>query len=120
MVSLTGLRTRVDHLSDEMATGALRRRADAWRRKLGLTRTGYIAVGGVVLLWVMGLVVAGPPMYMAAYGSLLFIVIAIVLAPRRIGLTGERFGLFPRAQEGDRLDVEVKLHANRAVTTFVL
>ena len=120
MASLIGLRTRLDALTDALAVGSLRRSLDALRRTLGLTRSGYIAVAGIVLLWLMGLVVAGTPMYFAAYGSLLVIVLAIFLSPRRGGLTGERHGLFPRAQEGDRLDVEVKLHANRSVSTFVI
>ena len=50
----------------------------------------------------------------------LLLVVAYLLAPRNLKLTGERAGLFPRAQEGDRLDVEVRLTAKRRVSTFVL
>src|SRR5205085_6577090 len=43
-----------------------------------------------------------------------------VLAPRNLKLSGERAGLFPRAHEGDRVEVEVSLEALRSVSTFVL
>jgi uncharacterized protein (DUF58 family) len=59
-------------------------------------------------------------MYMAAYGAVAFLIVAVLIAPRRLRLSGEREGLFPRAMEGERLEVTVKLKANRAVSTFVL
>ena len=71
-------------------------------------------------MWILARIVAGTPIYLAAYGLIVFVLGAFLLIPRRLGLVGERSGLFPRAQEGDRLDVEVKLTAGRAVSTFVL
>ncbi|HEX2850328.1 MAG TPA: DUF58 domain-containing protein, partial [Acidimicrobiales bacterium] len=59
-------------------------------------------------------------MYLFAYGIVLLLVVAYLIAPKRLRLEGERAGLFPRVQEGDRLDVEVKLTARRRVSTFVL
>ena len=114
------VRTRLDRLSDSVAVGALRSRVRAVDRKLGLTKAGYMAVGAAVVLWLLGYAIAGTATYLAAYGALAFVVVALILAPRRLGLTGERSGLFPRVQEGDRLDVEVKLEARRSVSTFLL
>ncbi|HEX6489282.1 MAG TPA: DUF58 domain-containing protein [Candidatus Dormibacteraeota bacterium] len=114
------LRTRLDQVSDSLAIGALRTRLLRVHRLLGFTKVGYIAIGGAVVLWLFGYAIAGTATYLAAYGALAFVVIALLLAPRRLGLTGEREGLYPRAQEGDRLEVEVKLTARRSVSTFVL
>jgi len=77
-------------------------------------------VAGAVLLWLAAYVVAGTAMYLFAYGLVLLLVLAVLLAPRRLKLEGERHGLYPRVQEGDRLDVEVKLTARRRMSTFIL
>jgi uncharacterized protein (DUF58 family) len=55
-----------------------------------------------------------------AYGLLLLLVIGFVLARRRIRMEGQRTGLFPRAQQGDRMNVEVVLRSRRAMSTFIL
>lgn len=96
---------------------------EAWlnfERKIGLTRSGQVAVFAAVGLWIVAWLIAGTSMYLFSYGCGLLVVAAIFLAKRRLPLEGERVGLFPRAQEGDRLDVEVKLTAKRGVATFVL
>ena len=114
------VRTFLDRLTDSVALGSLRARVVGLHRRLGLTKAGYMAVVAAVVLWIVAYVVAGGAMYLAAYGALAFVVLAIVLAPRRLGLAGERSGLYPRAQEGDRLEVEVKLTARKSVSTFIL
>jgi uncharacterized protein (DUF58 family) len=73
-----------------------------------------------VALWILAYTIAGQATYLASYGALAFLIVALALAPRRLGLTGERSGLSPRTQEGDRLEVEVKLTAKRSVSTFLL
>ncbi|HYH49455.1 MAG TPA: DUF58 domain-containing protein, partial [Acidimicrobiia bacterium] len=100
--------------------GSIRRGLEAAQRKLGITRSGQIALVGCVMLWIMARVVAGTAMYLFAYGLFLLVVLAYLIAPHRLRLSGEREGLFPRAQEGDRLDVEVKLTAKRRVGAFIL
>jgi uncharacterized protein (DUF58 family) len=107
-------------VTDALAPGAIRRRFEDWQRRLGITRAGQIAFVGFFFLWAIAYVVAGTAMYLFAYGLLLLLVLSYFLAPRRLRLTGERHGLFPRAQEGDRLDVEVKLTAKRRLSTFIL
>src|SRR5581483_1111537 len=82
-------RTLLDGVTDALATGELKRRIVAFHRWVGLTRSGYIAIVGAVILWLMAFVVAGTAMYIAAYGAVAFVVIALVIAPRRLGLVGE-------------------------------
>lgn len=115
-----GLRSRLDRVVDALSPGSIRRGLESLQRKLGITRSGQVALVGFVILWLMARVVAGTAMYLFAYGLLLLVFTSYLIAPRRLRLAGEREGLFPRAQEGDRLDVEVKLTARRRVSTFVL
>jgi uncharacterized protein (DUF58 family) len=114
------LRVTLDRLVDALAPGEVRKRFDRLQRTLGITRFGWVAAAGAVLLWLAAYVVAGTAMYLFAYGLALMLVLAFVLAPRRLKLEGEREGLYPRVQEGDRLDVEVKLTARRRMSTFIL
>ena len=115
-----GLRSRLDALSDALAPRALKARAQRAQRGLGITRYGIAALGGAVLCWVLAKIVAGVAMYLFAYGVVLLLVLAYLIAPRRLRLEGDRVGLYPRAQEGDRLEVDVRLTARRRVSTFVL
>lgn len=114
------LRARLDRVVDALQPTALRSRAQAFARKTGITRTGAIALVGFVLLWVMARIVAGTAMYLFAYGLLLLVGVSFLISPRNLKLDGIRDGLFPRVQEGDRLDVELKLTARRRMSTFVL
>jgi uncharacterized protein (DUF58 family) len=113
-------RSRLDRVRDALGPSALRSRGRQLQRSLGITRYGQIALIGAVVLWVMARIVAGTAMYLFAYGVVLLMIVSYLIAPRRLKLVGERAGLFPRAQEGDRLDVEVKLTAKRRMSTFIL
>lgn len=96
---------------------------EAWRnfeRKVGLTRSGQVAVIAVAAAWVVARLIAGDAMFVFAYGIGMLVVAAYLLARRKLKLEGTREGLFPRSQEGDRFDVEVRLSATRGVSTFVL
>ena len=112
--------SEADRIRDRLSWQELSRSAGVVSRLVGLTRSGYIALAGAVMLWVVARVVAGDAMYVASYGAAAFVVAAVFLAPRRLGLTAERFGLYPRTQEGERLEVELKLTAKRSVSTFIL
>jgi uncharacterized protein (DUF58 family) len=115
-----GWRARLDAVTDALSPSALRRRYEEFQRWSGITRYGWVAVTGAIALWIAARIVAGTAMYLFAYGLVLLLVVCFILAPRRLRLEGERAGLFPRAQEGDRLNVEVKLTAKRRVSTFIL
>lgn len=112
--------SRRDRIADALAARNLRERWQELQRKLHLTRTGQIAIVSAVIPWAIARIVAGNALYIFAYGITLLVVASYVLAPKRLRLSGERIGLFPRAQEGDRLEVEVKLAAKRRVSTFIL
>ncbi len=114
------LRARLDVFIDALAPGALRKRTEDLKRKTGVTVYGVVALVGFLLVWALAKIVAGTAMYLFAYGLLMLFGICFFLAPRNLKLTGERAGLFPRAHEGDRLEVEVSLEAQRGVSTFVL
>jgi uncharacterized protein (DUF58 family) len=113
-------RTRLDQLTDALSVPALRVRLARLRGWLNLTRSGYIALAAGIVMWIAARIIAGTTIYLAAYGLIVFVLGAFLLIPRRLGMTAERRGLFPRAQEGDRLDVDIRLTANRSVSTFVL
>jgi uncharacterized protein (DUF58 family) len=98
----------------------LRRRFQSIERSLGLTKYGQAALAAAVLLWLLAYVVAGTAMYLFAYGVVALVGAAYAISPRRLKLEGDRVGLFPRTQEGDRLAVEVRLTARRRVSTFIL
>jgi uncharacterized protein (DUF58 family) len=114
------LRSAADRAREALSPRALRLRAEALQRRIGLTRAGQVAVVGAMGLWILAYVVAGIAMYLFAYGVLLLLMLSWLIAPRRLKLEGTREGLFPRVHEGDRLDVEVVLTAQRRVSTFVL
>ncbi len=111
---------RLDRVRAALEPANLRRSYAALERKIGVTRVGVAAVVAAVLMWLLAYIVAGTAMYLFAYGIVLLLGISIAIAPRRLKLTGDRTGLFPRAVEGDRLDVEVALTAGRTVSTFLL
>ena len=84
------LRARLDRVVDALSPGSIRRGFEAAQRKLGITRSGQIALVGFVLLWVMARVVAGTAMYLFAYGLLLLVGMAYLIAPHRLRMTGTR------------------------------
>ncbi len=114
------LRARFDAFTDAIAPGAMRKRTENIKRKTGVTVYGVVALAGFLIVWLLARVVAGTAMYLFAYGLLMLFGVCFFLAPRNLKLSGERAGLFPRAHEGDRLEVEVSLEARRGVSTFIL
>lgn len=118
--TVRGFRARLDRIGAAIGPSALRNRLLDLQRKLGITRSGQIAIIGAVFLWIMARVVAGTAMYLFAYGAVILVVVAYLIAPKKLKLEGQRDGLFPRVQEGDRLDVELKLTAKRRMSTFIL
>ena len=107
--------SRIDRLTDLLSPQELRRISKDVQRRVGLTRSGVIAILASILTWLAAYIVAGKALYLFAYGIFILVVMSYVLAPRKLKLEGVRAGLFPRAQEGDRLEVEVELKATRRV-----
>lgn len=112
--------SRLDRLTDLLSPEEIRRISKDIQRKAGLTRSGVIAILASILTWLAAYIVAGKALYLFAYGIFILVVMSYILAPRKLKLEGVRAGLFPRAQEGDRLEVEVELKATRRVAAFTL
>lgn len=112
--------SRRDALADALTAQAIRNKLQEYQRKSHLTRTGVVALVAAVVPWIIAFVVAGKALYVFAYGIMLLVAASYFLAPKKLKLEGERSGLFPRAHEGDRLEVEVKLIAKKKVAAFVL
>jgi uncharacterized protein (DUF58 family) len=112
--------SRLDRVRDRVTLNSIRRGWQNALRKIGLTPTGRVAVIGVIFTYVFGRVIGGLPILLLAYGLVLLLVSGYVLARRRLRMEGTRSGLYPRAQQGDRLNVEVVLRAQRAISTFIL
>lgn len=114
------VQTRLDTVRDAVAAGSARQIWQGLRRAVGLTTTGQVALLGAALTYVFGRIIGGLPILLLAYGLFLLLVAGFVLAARRLRMSGERSGLFPRAQQGDRLNVEVVLRAQRGISAFIL
>lgn len=112
--------SRRDRLADALTASAIKARAQSIQRSMHLTRTGLVALIAASVPWVIARIVAGKALYVFAYGLMLLVGSSYALAPKRLKLEGVREGLYPRALEGDRIEVEVKLTAKRRVSTFVL
>lgn len=72
------------------------------------------------MLWFAGWLVAGRPLYLAAYGLLLGLVAARFLPNRDLGLQAERGELPARATVGDVLEPIAMLRAGRRLPPLVL
>jgi uncharacterized protein (DUF58 family) len=103
-----------------LSGAVLKNAVAAARRKTGITRSGEITIVGFFFLWITARIVAGKVIFLFAYGVLVLLGMAFAMAPRRLRLAGERTGLFPRAHQGDRLEVNVELAAQRRVANILL
>jgi uncharacterized protein (DUF58 family) len=114
------VRTRIDSVRDAMQSGAIRKSYQSILRWVGLTTSGRVAFIGALATYVFGRIIGGLPVLLMAYGLAFLLIASFFLARRRLRMEGERSGLYPRAQQGDRLNVEVVLRSKRAVSTFIL
>lgn len=113
-------RERRDKVTDALALPAIRRVLATIWRKVGLTRTGQVALIASVFPWIAARLIAGTTLYVLSYGTLAAVLSAAFLTPRRLRLHAERTGLRPRAQQGDRLEVEITVRAERGLSSFHL
>lgn len=114
------VRSRLDRMRDAFTPQRIRLAAQGIQRRIGLTTAGQLALLAAVAAWVVARIIAGTPLFIFAYGAFLLVVAGYLLSPRRLRMAGNRAGLYPRAQQGDRLDVTVKLETQRRVGTFIL
>lgn len=90
------------------------------QRSTSLTSTGAGALALAAVMWGIGRVVAGRPLYILSYGSVGLLLIAWVMSRRKLPLEGNRSDTRPRVREGDSLDVSVRLTAGRPLSTLIL
>jgi uncharacterized protein (DUF58 family) len=110
----------MDRVRDASQVAALRRRTAAIWDRIGLTRVGQVALVASVIPWIAARIVAGTTLYILAYGTVAVVATATFLAPRRLKITADRTGLFPRVQKGDRLEVRITVAAERGLSSFQL
>ena len=110
----------LDRTTAALAPHNIRLVSQAIQRKIGLTRSGVLAITAALATWLVAFIVAGKALYLFAYGAFLLVVTSYLLAPRKLKLEGIRAGLYPRAREGDRMEVEVQLTAKRRIGAFTL
>jgi uncharacterized protein (DUF58 family) len=113
------LRERIDQLQQAAAPRAVRERTSRLQRIVGITLYGAIVLLGFLVLWLLARLIAGKAIYVFAYGLLIVFGLAFFTSPN-LKLTGERAGLFPRATEGDSLEVNLRLRAARRASAFIL
>ena len=114
------VQSRLDRVRDATTASSIRETWVRFRRRVGLTTSGQVALFGAIATYAFGRIIGGLPILLLAYGLLLLLVAGFVLAARRLRMEGQRSGLFPRAQQGDRLNVEVILRARRGISAFIL
>src|SRR5581483_5593213 len=104
----------LDRVGDALVLARVRARLEDLNRRIGLTKTGRIALVSAVVPWVFAYLVAGTALYIFSYAAVGVVLSAFLLVPRRLRLEADRTGLFPRVQMGDRLEVEITLRPGQA------
>lgn len=87
----------------------------------GLTTSGLVLLAVTAGAWSLGRFIGGRPLYLIAYGLLVVLALAFVVArTRALPLEGRRSESRPRLAEGETVTMEVALTSSRRMTTFVL
>jgi uncharacterized protein (DUF58 family) len=89
-------------------------------RRTGITPSGLILVGVIVVAWLLGRFIAGRPLYLLAYGGLTVLAISWGIGRRPLPLEGVRAGARARRREGETISMSVSLTATRRLNTFIL
>ncbi len=104
----------------EQARSPVRRALTAATETSGITLSGLILALVAVVAWLIGYWIAGKPMYLLSYGAVAVLVLMWSVGRRPLPLTGERSDLRSRVREGETVQVEVTLHANRSLSNIIL
>lgn len=86
----------------------------------GLTTSGLILAAVAVVAWGLGYFIAGRPLYLLSYGAAVVLALSWGIGRRPLPLIGERALVRARRREGEVIEMEVKLVAERRLSTFVL
>jgi uncharacterized protein (DUF58 family) len=89
-------------------------------RRTGLTRSGLVLVGLMVVSWVLGKLIAGRPLYLLAYAAAGLLIVFRVAFNRPPALTALRSQPVARVAEGAEVKISVRLTAERSVSTLIV
>src|SRR5258706_12842885 len=98
----------------------MRKLRDAVVQRTGLTSSGLIVAGLVVVAWGVARFIGGRPLYIVSYTLLVLLIASYVIGRRPLPLVGERSESRPRLRVGETLPMTVKLTAPRRVSTFII
>jgi uncharacterized protein (DUF58 family) len=73
-----------------------------------------------VCAWALARFVGGRPLFIISYGLVAVLVVAYVVGRRPPALAGDRSGSRPRLAEGEIITMEVRVSAERRLSTFLL
>lgn len=88
--------------------------------RLSLTASGLVVAAGAVVGWIVARMLGAKAMYMMAYAAALFVAMAWVVGRKRLALRATRTGMPPRLREGQRVELELTISAERRVTTVLI
>lgn len=89
-------------------------------RTTGLTASGLGLVVVAAGAWALARWIGGRPLYLIAYGLLGVLAVAYAVGRRPPAVRGERAGSRPRLAEGEIVTMQVRLSAERRLSTFLL
>ena len=92
----------------------------AFTKRTGFTASGLILLAVSIAAWLLGRFVAGRPLYLLSYGALTALAVSWGIGRRPLPLTGTRAMVRSRRREGETIEMQVTLTAERRLNTFVL
>ena len=117
-LSLTDTRRFVREAEARQAP--LRRALDATTRRSGVTSSGLILLGFAVVAWIVARLAGGRPVFLLCYAAVLVLGLCWAYGRRPLPLEGARSSVRARVAEGQQVEVEVSLTANRSIPNVVL
>jgi uncharacterized protein (DUF58 family) len=90
------------------------------RDKTGLTATGAVVLGAAVVCWFLARWIGGRTLFVLVYGVVVVVGVARFLGRRRPDLVARRSDIPPRLRQGQRMEIEVEVSAERRVGVFLM
>jgi len=88
--------------------------------RIGIAPAGAGLMVSAVVAWLLGLALGSRALFLLAYGTVIVVAIAWVLARRRLGIDGVRSELAPRLRAGQTVEVHLDLTARRRVSNVII
>jgi uncharacterized protein (DUF58 family) len=93
---------------------------EAIERRLGITAAGVVVMMIVVVGWIVSRLVRSQPMTFIVYGLLILTVVSVLNARRKLPIEARRSGLPLRVREGQQVEVNLDMTAQRRVTGIIV